>query len=939
MQQPPHPSYLQTETSSREVSAHGLAGSTPYYSSHHAAVGNHHSSTASSYAHNYHDYYTSSGGNSSAAARLMPMSSTTTSHHSTQLGAHDSKYHHYSYDDNGSYGVQGSHHHHHHSYGSHPPHHSSSSSSFYHASGKSSLPNSNSSTSSYYNREDGLYNNTNAAHSSLYHYPSSLTSFNRKPATTTSQYVHAVGSVGYDRSMQPAEDIEEDIPISNNNPHHSFTTRYPSQYYPSTASTAVTPPPPPSTATQDLNSPLPPHTQPSHSSYTSSPYYAYSKHQSASTVLEDKYMRSSNHSADTISPQATVQSSFNAESKSITPSKTEGGVLSTRKALDEMMQRLKRDKESLQQLKTEIPSYSSTHNFQTQHTSSHPPYSYTSPQQYSYPSTRYGEYYSTSNMYGGYYPHDEYSPGISSHHASYNHYQSDVYSRGIANTHPMDSVPDDAGSFTKSHSSPKPHHAPNGQVYHQERKKLQPPSAMKKKGPPPSNTLQKKPKPKHPQTSLATSPSANESANNAISTTVLQNGTPTKKVKPPKPVKKKDQPASDVTGSTAIESTDTSSKIATKTSLRVRAAKQKRKDISQLLKDDSENELANSPEEEKYRANGKEEDEKSQESVKSKENVEIGENFIFSSSNMDLLCDTVDMVSKCTEFLVTELEKRSKPSSELNPELEKELIDLSVFNCVSYNGKKKFVKPQITKRKISKKVEKSKKKILNTNLVVNEESGETIRKGKLKRGPGIDVYEIICASRLEKLDNEELRKELLSNESKTNLLQATEMLESDLQESEHDAKPLIYYLSGNGVEIEPHKNIHHKSILDLIETGPIRTNDGNVYSINSQRRILELYNLDKKAISRDLRSIEKTSRLSPDTLNELLSDNFEDNNDVAIPEPSPRKKISPKRSVSSVSSDDKKKEDEEEPVCNQPPTDQKKKKRKFMTDKKQKNTF
>nr|CAG4709088.1 unnamed protein product [Naegleria fowleri] len=937
MQQPPHSSYVQTDT--REVSAHGgLAGSSSYYPHygnqyHHPSsyLNNHHQHSQTNY-HQYHDYTPSS------SSRLT----TTEAFHHPVGGAHhepSTKYHHYSYD-NGYHGVS------HQQYSSNSqPHHSSF---YHHGSGKNT-------SSSYYNnthREDGLYNTT--TNSSLYHYPSSssLPSFNRKPGATTSQFVQAAGSSAYDRSMH-SEDIHEEEPVSNNQHHHSFTTGYPPStshhYYPST--TSVTPPP--SAATLDLNSP-PPHSQPpsSHtSSYSSSPYYSsYSKHQPASSLLlEDKYSntRSSNPSADTVSPQAiATPSTFNTESKSVAP-KIEGGVLSTRKALDEMMQRLKRDKESLQQLKSEIPSYSSTHNFHTQQPSANPSYSYSSSHQYSYP-PRYGDYYST-NTYG-YYPHDEYSPGISSHHASYSHYQSDVYGRGITNSHHVDSIPDDAGSFTKSHSSSKHHHTPNGQVYQQEeKKKLQPPSAQKKKGPPPSNSLQKKPKPKHPQTgaTVTTTPTAvNEVAiNNAngIVTTAVQNGTPTKKVKPPKAAKKKDQPASDIPGSTVEESADTTSKIVTKTSLRVRAAKQKRKDISQLFKDDSDNELmANSPEEEKNRANGKEEDEKSQESVKQQENVEIGENFIFSSNSIDLLCDTVDMVSKCTDFLVTELEKRSKLTSETNPDLEKELIDLSVFNCVSYNGKKKFVKPQITKRKTSKKIEKFKKKILNTNLVVNEESGETIRKEKLKRGPGIDVYEIICASRLEKLDDEELRRELLSHESKTNLLQAKEMLETDLQESEQEAKPLIYYLAGNGVDVEPHKNIHHKSILDLIETGPIRSNDGNVYSINPQRRILELYNLDKKAISRDLRSIEKTSRLSPDTLNELLSDNFEDNNDVAIPEPSPRKKVSPKRSVSSVA-DEKKKEEENEEGENAadiqpPPTEQKKKKRKFMTDKKQRNT-
>ena len=613
----------------------------------------------------------------------------------------------------------------------------------------------------------------------------------------------------------------------------------------------------------------------------------------------------------------------------------------SKKLLDEMMARLKGTKESLNQMKTaESGLYSSRPTYQDYKPGRppSPPYAPTSSQYIPPPRTSIP--YGTNPDYS----RDYYTNGYSTapyYVSPYDEYQyvppSDYYH------HPPMAKPYETEESAVNLRSVSPHHHGGSWQEH--------PSKMKRQHPPPPSPLDKRKKPlvnqspnaKHAKPSLPKSkkpssgPLPSHSPTLPPPSNVINsvNNTPTKKLKTPKPPKKRlPQTNESPNSSTAVtppngnsvnitpKSTPTKANL----NLRVRTSKQKKKQqetVRFLKGEDSDNEIMDNSADEDRDNRMKIDDDRSQESLEmdSNEQKKRDKSFI---SDIQMLSATADMVTKCTDYIVNELKKLPEPSDEDMKALERDVIDLSVYNCVNFTDKEKFVKPKITKRRVSKKIENSRKKNLASQVVVNE-TGETIRKGRLKRGPGLDVYEVICASRLQRISNEELGTDVLSKESQSNIQAAQDLQSKEHEDCEEDAaegkKSLFYYLTNSEKDLEPHTNIHHNSILDLVQVCPSFRSQDDVYQINYQRMTLELYNLDKKMIARDVRLIEKNNRLSPTLLNELF------NEEAEIQESN-----SPegKRKDSQRSNGEAKKEDEDDP--------QKRKKRKISETSKKHNT-
>ncbi|KAL9651616.1 hypothetical protein ABK040_001561 [Willaertia magna] len=248
------------------------------------------------------------------------------------------------------------------------------------------------------------------------------------------------------------------------------------------------------------------------------------------------------------------------------------------------------------------------------------------------------------------------------------------------------------------------------------------------------------------------------------------------------------------------------------------------------------------------------------------QNSVSGEKFVFSTVNLDLLGTTVDLVSKCTDYLSDTLQRRlsnNSGNSDCNKELEKDIIDLEVFNCVKFNEKTKFERPRLTKKRVSKKFEKLKKELLDKVITVNDK-GECLTKENVKRGSGLDVYEIICATRLQKVNDEELEKEGLNGDSSQFWEEAKQ--QSKLLTGATDNENVIYsYLTSNT------KEQMDEEYDDFISSAPTLRYLEPVYQVDNQRLVLDLYHLNKKFITKDLKMIEK-NKLTNDDLDQFLNE-------------------------------------------------------------------
>jgi hypothetical protein len=287
------------------------------------------------------------------------------------------------------------------------------------------------------------------------------------------------------------------------------------------------------------------------------------------------------------------------------------------------------------------------------------------------------------------------------------------------------------------------------------------------------------------------------------------------------------------------------------------------------------------------------------------------DNFCFASNSIHLLSETVEMVRQCKDYLESEVQVRSSGTDtkqeivkevDLLDDVKKEdtplngsetlhtIVDLSVYNCVIFNEKhkqKKFDKI-LKPPPVEKKVRKTRKK--TTEKRVPERVSSGIRKSKLRKGPGLDVYEVLCATQLTKVAPEELAAEALTEESSLILKEAIAKQEENTlvllkADDKPDLVPSVHYFlaQGNDVEIgttasmtykdrpSDHEGAMLKQLQDQLQDDgmgnrfnnmgdyiqqniSLRTR-GLIYRLNTQRVNNEVLQLKRKDINTDLKTI------------------------------------------------------------------------------------
>jgi hypothetical protein len=299
------------------------------------------------------------------------------------------------------------------------------------------------------------------------------------------------------------------------------------------------------------------------------------------------------------------------------------------------------------------------------------------------------------------------------------------------------------------------------------------------------------------------------------------------------------------------------------------------------------------------------------------------DNFCFASNAIHILSETVDMVRQCHDFIETEVRGRVNrdvvaPKEETKPEPVKEdndtmvddeqkptsdtsttsIIDLSIYNCVMFNEKHKQKKiekqktPGTPSSESKRPIKRPRRKPVVNHQPVRVSSG--IRKSKLKKGPGLDIYEVLCATQLTKVSDSEMERELLSDESSLLLKEAVvKQRENTVALMKAEKAPefvpsVRYFLTqGNEVEIgtttgmiwKDRPSDHEGAMLkqlqeqlqddgmgnrfnnmgDYIQQNISLRTKGLIYKLNTQRVATDVLTLKRKDIVTDMKLILGTS--------------------------------------------------------------------------------
>jgi hypothetical protein len=322
------------------------------------------------------------------------------------------------------------------------------------------------------------------------------------------------------------------------------------------------------------------------------------------------------------------------------------------------------------------------------------------------------------------------------------------------------------------------------------------------------------------------------------------------------------------------------------------------------------------------------------------------DNFCFASNAIHVLSETVDMVRQFNDYIASEVRERNhkfegiaqtkveqakpeptneqgekKPASEESPTcVDDPIIDLSIYNCVMFNEKHRQKKAEKLNNKkngstpdnMKRKATRRSKPKKGNRLPARTSSG--IRKSKLKKGPGLDVYEVLCATRLSKISDQDMEKDLLTQESieileeaRTKQRKNTETLL--LQNKENGLLPdyvpsVHYFLSkGNDVHIgtnmemiakrdSPEYGVMLQQLQDQLQDDGMGNRFGNmgdyiqqnislrtrglIYRLNTQRVASEVLTLKRKDIIADLKSIvgiSATTNTTPSSVKKEGSQN------------------------------------------------------------------